>query len=139
MTQDFSLYDKNIRKGKIMRHTQNKLPRTMDKVTMYRATRTITYRNMAQTFNMVSDEAFFTSKCKAVDRLRRDAEGLPEAERRHGRYKSGDCPVFMDYCVALSVYEEFEGALVFKDQRIYVELFEGKLEDNREDAFFETF
>lgn len=106
---------------------------------MYWATRVITYRNLSQTFNEATDEAFFTSKCKAVDHLRRDAEGLPEAIRRYERYKEGSCPAFTDYCVAVSVYEEFEGALVFKELHVFVELFEGNLEDNRNDPYFETF
>lgn len=106
---------------------------------MYRATRAITYRDKSCIINEVSDEAFFTSKCKAVDRLRRDAEGIPEAVRRYERYKGGNAPCFTDYCVAVSEYNEFEGALVIRDTRVYVELREGKLQDNSEDPYFETF
>lgn len=106
---------------------------------MYRVTKFEIYRNKGQIVNEVTRDAFFTSKRKAVDKVREFAEGIEEAVDKYKDYIEGRKYAWKDVFVSLWVYEESEGRLVRTASHRYKEVMDGELRDSSQDAFFEIF
>lgn len=139
MMQDSFLNDEDISKGKIMHQTLNKQALTMDKKVLYVVTSATTFRDMGTIINEVSFCLFYSDKRRAVERLRKEEEGLPVALSKYERYRNGDSPVFTDFCLSMEEYRDYDGAFIITDGMAWVNFSAGKLEDNRNNPYFETF
>ena len=111
----------------------------MEKRSLYIVTTTTTYRDMGTIINEVCYDLFYSSKSRAVERLRKEAEALPVSLSKYERYRNGESPVFTDFSVIMTEYRDYEGAYIVVDGKAWVNFSGGKLEDNRNDPYFETF
>lgn len=109
-----------------------------DAAMMYRATKFTIYRDKTRIINQVSQDAFYTSKSKAIDNLRRFSEDIQDAVNEWNRYDLGLRVGWKDVFVSLWVYEESEGRLIRTASLLYKEVMDGVLRDRSQEPEFET-
>ena len=122
-----------------MEHTQSKHAGNGCCTVMYRATKFTIYRDRTRIINETSEDAFYVSKEKAVDHLRRFSEQIEDAVGEYKRYADGKRVGWKDVFVSLWVYEECEGRLVRRKAIPYKEVMDGQYLDRSGDLRFETF